>query len=63
MRRGNLKEEVQLDDLGVNGRIILKHMLKEWGWTVFGSGQGQVVDFLGSGNGQSGSTKFGKFLE
>jgi hypothetical protein len=43
MRRGNLKEEVHLDDLGVNGRKILKQMLKEWngmkwGWTEFGSG-------------------------
>jgi len=30
MRRGNLKEEVHLDDLSVNGRIILKQILKEW---------------------------------
>ena len=30
MRQGNLKEEVHLDDLDVNGRIILKQMLKEW---------------------------------
>jgi hypothetical protein len=30
MRRGNLKEEVHLEGLGVNWRIILKHMLKKW---------------------------------
>jgi hypothetical protein len=37
MRRGNLKEKVHLGDLVVNGRIILKQMLKEW----YGMGGGQ----------------------
>ena len=28
--RGNLRETIQLEDLGVNGRIILQFILRKW---------------------------------
>jgi hypothetical protein len=30
---GDLRETVHVEDLGVDGRIILKYIFKKWGWT------------------------------
>jgi len=49
-RWGNLKERHHLEDIGVNGRIILRWMLKKWNlgaltgssWLRIGTGGGNL---------------------
>jgi hypothetical protein len=62
-----LKERVHLQDLGVDGMIILKWISKRWdgeAWTgVFCSGYGQVAGTCECGNEPSGSIECGEFLD
>ena len=56
------------DTIGVDGRVILKWILKKWdreAWTglLRGSGWGQVAGTCKSGNEPSGSIKWGSFLD
>jgi hypothetical protein len=52
---GSLRERDHLDDVGVDGWIILKWIIEKFdgghGLDWFCSGQGQVVDFRECGNG------------
>jgi len=55
---GNLMERGHLEDLGVNGRIILKWIFK-LEWDLSGLGQGHVAGYRECGIGPSGSIKCG----
>ena len=62
VRWGNLRERDHLDDLGIDGRIILKWIFGKWdgnGLNWPGSGQGQVVGSCEFANDPSGSIKCG----
>ena len=64
--RGNPKEREHLVDPEVDGRIILKWILKRWDRQVLDwshSEWGQVAGCCECGNGPSGSIKCGQFLE
>ena len=60
LRWGNLRERERLEDLGVDGRIILK-CVQEVGWGMdviyLTSGYKQVADCFDYGKEPSGSTK------
>jgi len=59
---GNLSERDHLGDPGVDGRIILRCIFRNWGveaWT----GQGQVAGTCECGNEPLGSIKCGEFLD
>jgi hypothetical protein len=64
---GNLRETGHLGDPGVDGRIILRCIFREWDvgawtgviWLRTGTGEGTAE----SGNGPSGSIKCGEFLD
>jgi hypothetical protein len=64
---GDLRETDHLEDLGVNGRVILRWIIRKWdvghGLNWSGSGQGQVAGTCNCGNEHSGSIKCGKFLD
>jgi hypothetical protein len=64
--RGNLRERVHLEDPGVDGRIILRWIFRNWmcgyGLDRAGPGQGQVAGTCECGNEPSGSIKRGEFL-
>jgi hypothetical protein len=45
---GNPKEGDHLESLGIDGRIILKYVLKEYGWEVW---TGFTWPMIGSGGG------------
>jgi hypothetical protein len=62
----NLKGRDHLEDLYVGGRGLLKWILTKLGvklWTVFDSGEGQVMSSCKHGNEISGSMKDRKFLD
>jgi hypothetical protein len=66
IRWGNLKKRVYLEDLGVNGRIISKSILKKQEGSElqsFISGEAQVVDCNEDGHLASACIKFGGFLD
>ena len=60
-------EKGQLEYLGIDGRIILKLIVKKWDVVheldVCGSGWGQVAGSCESGNKPYSSIKCGEFLD
>jgi hypothetical protein len=58
----NLKGRVYLEDLGIDGRILLKWAIKNWderhGLNPFGTGWRQLVGSCECGNGSSGYIKW-----
>ena len=63
---GYLRERGDLEDLGVDRRIILNWIFKKWygaAWTGSGPGQGQVTGDCKCGIEPSGSMKCGECLE
>jgi len=63
---GNQRERTDLENLGINGRILLKWLFKKWDGGITdpsGSGQGQVADTCECGNEPSGSIKRREFLQ
>ena len=64
---GNLRERDQWGDQDVDGRIILRWILRTWegiwGLDGVGSGQGQVAGACEYSNELSGSIKCGEFLD
>ena len=64
---GNLRERDHLEDLGVDGRIILRWIFRKWegvvgtgwSWLRIGTGDGHFE----CGNEHSGSIKCGEFLD
>jgi hypothetical protein len=66
MVRGDLREGEHLEDLGVDGRIILRWIFRKWDrkarsglmWLRIGTGSGRFE----CGNEHSGSIKCGEFL-
>jgi len=56
-----------LEDLGIDGRIILKWIFKEWDEEACqdcsGLGQGQVAGCCDCGDESSGFVKCGEFLD
>jgi len=64
---GYLKERHHLDDLGVDGSIILRQIFKQWdgghGLDWYGSGNGPVPWFCEYSNEPSGSIKSWEFLD
>jgi len=66
-RSRNLRERDHLGDPGVDGRIILRWILRKWdvgyGLDRAGSGWEQVVGICECGNEHSGSIKCREFLD
>jgi hypothetical protein len=64
---GNLKERNHLEDLGVDGRIILKYIFREWvgghGLDCFSLGYGQLVGCCECSNESPGFIKCGEFID
>ena len=64
---GDLIEKDQLEYLGVDGRIILKLIVKKWDvvheMDLSGSGWGQVAGSCECGNKPSSSIKCGEYLD
>ena len=64
---GNLRKRDHLEGAGLDGRVILRWIFREWdrgsGLDLSGSGQGQVACTCKRGNELSGSVKFGEFLD
>jgi hypothetical protein len=62
---GKLKKRDYLEDLGENGRIILKSIKKKEGSELqsFISGEAQVVDYNEDGHLASACINFGGFLD
>jgi len=65
---GKLRERNHLEDPGVDGRIILRWIFRNWdvewhGLDRAGSGQGQMAGTCECGNELSGSIKCGEFLD
>jgi hypothetical protein len=64
---GNLKERARLEDLGIDGRILLRWIFRKWdgghGLDSSGSGKGQVAGTCNCSNEPSSSIKCGKFLD
>ena len=64
---GNLRERYHLEHPGVDGRIILRWIFRNWdvgvGLHRSGSGLGHVAEICECGNEPSGSIKFGEFLD
>jgi hypothetical protein len=64
---GNVREEDHLGVPGVDGRIILRWIFKEWdGWAwigLSGSGYGQAAGTCERGNEPSSFIKRGEFLD
>jgi len=62
-----MRERDHLEDLGIDGRIILRWIFRKWdrGHELHraGSGLGQVAGSCECGNELSGSIKCGEFLE
>jgi len=60
-------ERDHLEDLGVDGRIILKCIFKKWdgrhGLDCSGKGEGEMAGVRECCNGLSGFIKFGEFLD
>jgi hypothetical protein len=65
--RGDLREGDYLKDPAIDGKVILKWILKQWdgghGLDRSGSGQGQVAGSCECGNEPSGSIKCREFLD
>jgi hypothetical protein len=64
---GNLKGGGHLEDLGLDGKIVLKWILEKWdgglGLDRSVSGQGQVAGCFKCGDEPYGSINCGEFLE
>ena len=64
---GETERQRPLEDLGLDGKIILKCMFEKWnvghGLDCGGSGQGQVAGACECGNEPLGSIKCGEFLD
>ena len=64
---GDLKSRDHLEDLSIDGGIILKFIFKKWdgehGLDWYGSGQGQVAGTCECGNELTHSIKCGVILE
>jgi len=64
---GDLKSRDHLEDLSIDGGIILKFIFKKWvgrhGLDWCGSGQGQVAGTCECGNELPRSVKCGVFIE
>jgi hypothetical protein len=65
-RKGEYRERGHLEDLGRDGRIMLKWIFKQWdgrhGPDCCGTGQGQVAGACERGNEPFRSIKCGEFL-
>jgi hypothetical protein len=60
----SLKGKDHLEDLRIDGRIILKWISGKYRWKVWiGSGRGPVMAFCEHGNESFGSIKGRKFLD
>jgi len=63
-RSGNLRERDYLEDLSINGRIIIKWIFKKWEWEKLSELTwlriGQVTVSCECGNKSSGTIKFGE---
>jgi hypothetical protein len=61
-----MRKRDHLEDLGLDGRIILKRIFRKWNgeaWAeLSGSGQGEVVGACQCANGTYGSIKLKEFL-